>query len=219
MEWTNESLAFVIPFLIQTGLGPLLPLSGGFTAFIPSSLALGAFGFLAHRFPIGSPQPRLTAFFYGLLGALLWVGVCSLDLERRYFPGFLSAQGARAPFPLSAGAWSWLAKGLNLLIAAPLLEEFFFRGFVQPFLGERLWWKAPAEKWRPLPLLITALLFSGLHTGEWFAAFFWFYWVSFFVGRTQSLWDAVLIHLGTNLGLLSLLLILKERGWDFSRLL
>lgn len=219
MEWPNESLTFVLPFLVRAGLGPLLPLTGGATGLIPLVLSLGLLGALAHRFPFHSSPPRPAAFFYGLLGAGFWVGICALDVERRYFPGLLANLGTRSPFPDTASTWARAGKMVSLLIAAPVLEELFFRGFVQTSLGELPWWRVPTVKWRPVPLWITALLFAGLHKGEWFAAFFWFFWVSFFLSRTKSLWDAVLIHAGTNFGLLGLVFGLKEAGWDFSRLL
>ncbi len=219
MEWNKASLIFVVPFLIQTGLGPLLPLTSGCAGLIPLFLSLGTLGILAHRFPVQTPRPRLTAFLWGILGAGLWVGICALDLERRYFPEVVSLLGARSPFPQAAGMCQWTGKLLSLLVAAPFLEELFFRGFLQTALGELPWWRVPTTRWRPVPLLLTALLFAGLHGGEWFAAFLWFYWVSFFLIRTKSFWDAVLIHAGTNLGLFGLIFALKGAGWDLSRLL
>lgn len=202
MDLSSSSLLFFLPFLIRVGLGNFFPPGGGALALLPHVAALGAFGFLARRYPPNGGKLHPASVGIGIAGALLWVGVCALDLESRWLP-FLASSGARALPPPSPDAFWWIAKALGLLVTAPLVEEFFFRGFVQPAVGAA----------------VTTVIFAGLHGAEAVAALLWFSLIGWWYSRTRSLWDAVLAHGITNLGLVALVMLLKAMGYDLTRLL
>ncbi len=223
MELDRRALVFFLPFLVRTGLGYLFP--SGAMALLPLAASLGLFAALAVKFPPRVGKLHLSSFAVGMVGTLIWVGVCALDLEGKWFPSLglqsLLDMGSRQATarPENADALWWMSRALSLLLAAPVLEEFFFRGFIPRALGETDWWRPPYQPMKPFPLAVATLAFACLHGAEFFAAVFWFSLTSFWIARTRSLWDAVAVHAATNLTLVPAVLLLKSWGVDLTRLL
>ncbi len=85
-----------------------------------------------------------------------------------------------------------LAAVLFAVVAAPLVEEFVFRGLVQRPL-ERRWGPAPA-------IAFTALLFALVHALPWVLPMHLLLGVAFgfVVYATRSVWAGVLLHAANN---------------------
>jgi membrane protease YdiL (CAAX protease family) len=208
LELDRNALVYYLPFLLSMGIAASFPVPVG---ELPAPLnavrlgaALGLFLLLAKR---GAPRPlraRWGSVGAGLAGAFVWVGMGALE------SGASATPPSATPLPL---------KALGFIVVTPLLEEFFFRGFVQRALGEREWWAPPAAKWRLLPLFGTALLFAALHRPHFFTALCWFGFVTLWLGRARSLWDAVLTHAATNLGAAILVALLARHGLGYFHLL
>jgi uncharacterized protein len=219
---------FLLPFLVFMLVGALEPTpekAGGaaiglsipyayypwvYVAKIALTVVAIAFVWPGYRdFPL-----RLSwlAIVVGVVGGPLWIGLCSLDVERACVPyldrvglGWLIAAGDRAafnPFQQLAGpsAWAFLAvRFFGLVVVVPLIEEFFLRGFVMRFVVERDWWKVPFGTASGLAIVLGTAVPMLMHPGELLAAAVWFSLVTWLMLRTRSIWDCVVAHALTNL--------------------
>jgi CAAX prenyl protease-like protein len=147
----------------------------------------------------------------GLVGGLLWIGLCQLALEDRVLQaiglGAWSGSGGRAAYnPLEALSQTPLAMAaflavrfLGLVVLVPLLEEFFARGFLMRFAEKADWWTVPWGEftWKGA-ILVTAYGVLAHPQGEMLAAAVWFTLITLLYARTRSLWDCILAHAVTN---------------------
>jgi uncharacterized protein len=181
-------------------------------------LALPAY--LVYRFRINAISPLV-----GIIGVVLWVGICKLDLEQKLLVpigfGKLVSLGERPGFnPLEqikdnpAWAYGFLAIRLfGLAILVPIIEEFFLRVFLVRFVMDVDWFKIPFGKVDRLGL-ITSIAFPILmHPAEIFAAAAWFGMITWLMLRTRNIWDCVAAHAVTNALLGAYVLTTGE--WQF----
>lgn len=180
-----------------------------YTARILLTLAVMALALPAYRlFPFRvSPM----AIGVGIVGIVVWVGVCSLALEQRFIlpalSGLLGESGGRAAYnPLEqlgqrpAALAGFLAvRFLGLALVVPIIEEFFLRGFLVRFVQQAQWWKLPIGAAGAVGWLAVIVYAAASHPGEMFAAVLWFSLVTWLVARTGNIWDAVAAHAVTNL--------------------
>jgi len=150
----------------------------------------------------------------GLVGVVVWVGLCRLDLEHRFLVPLLEpigldgliAAGTRSAFnPLEQlaahpiGAWGFLAvRFLGLAVVVAVIEEFFLRGFVMRFVVDAKWWEVPIGRVTTASVLVGTLLPMTMHPGELLAATVWFSMVTWLMVRTRNIWDCVAAHAVTN---------------------
>jgi CAAX prenyl protease-like protein len=231
MPRKNPWLVFLLPFVVFMIVGSLEPTPdkpGGaaiglaipyslypavYTIKIALTLAAVVFVLPGYKeFPF---RVSLLAVVVGVVGALIWVGLCKLDLEHAYIQpfldklklGWLVGSGERAAFdPLRQLAdrpvWAWVFLGIRffgLALVVPLVEEFFLRGFVMRFVVDQRWWEAPFGQVNRLAVVLGTLLPMFSHPGELLAAAVWFSLVTWLMVRTRNIWDCVAAHLITNL--------------------
>ena len=163
------------------------------------------------------------AILIGLVGGVLWIGICWLDL----FDAVLTrvglerwtSLGDRPAFdPYTALGDSpavmvgFLATRLiGLACIVPLIEEFFLRGFLMRFIEQADWWTVDVGTVGP-KAAITATVYGVLaHPAEPIAAAVWFSLITVLHARTRSLWSCVVAHAITN-GMLGLY-VLAFRDW------
>jgi CAAX prenyl protease-like protein len=147
----------------------------------------------------------------GAVGVVLWVALCSLDLERKLLVPLglesiigLGERPAYNPLERLAAtpgwAYAYLAvRFLGLALVVPVIEEFFLRGFLMRFVVAQEWWTVPFGR-VTLPAAIAGTLFPMLmHPAELLAAAVWFSLVTWLMIRTKNIWDCVAAHAVTNL--------------------
>ena len=218
-------LPFIGPFflyLVVSSLAPRPDAPGGmFGLSIPYSgypwfytaqilltaAAVGVCWRVYREFPV---RVSLLSVAVGVVGIVVWIGVCKLNLEQRLLVpiglGSIVEQGERAgynPFEQlgSLGAaWSYLGiRFFGLVAVVPLIEEFFLRGFVMRYILSRDWLDVPFGT-ITRAVLWTAPIYGVLtHPGEAFAAALWFGLVTWLMVKTKSIWDCVVAHAVTNL--------------------
>jgi uncharacterized protein len=151
----------------------------------------------------------------GVIGVVLWIGICRLDVEHRYLQplleklgmGGLIGAGARAGFnPLEqlkeSPLWAWVFLGIRffgLALVVPIIEEFFLRGFVMRFVMERDWWRVPFGTANRQAIIAGTVVPLLMHPAELLAAAVWFSLVMWLMLRTKNIWDCVVAHAVTNL--------------------
>lgn len=147
----------------------------------------------------------------GVVGVVLWIGICKLDLEPKLLTpvglGWLVETGVRSAFnPLRqlaadpAWAYSFLAiRLLGLAVIVPIIEEFFLRGFLMRYVVHDQWWNVPFGTVNRLAVIVGTAVPMLMHPGELLAALVWFSMVTWLMVRTRNIWDCVVAHAVTNL--------------------
>jgi CAAX prenyl protease-like protein len=231
---------FVVPFAVFMLVGSLEPSAEkpfsllGFTidysgyplvytAKIAATLVAIAAVFPGYRqFPF---RVSPLALVVGVVGVVLWIGLCKLELEARLLGplGYdqIADLGRRPGFnPLAemadrpALAYAFLAVRLfGLALVVPLIEEFFIRGFVMRFVIDADWPKVPFGTLTPTAAAAGTQLPMLMHPAELFAAAVWFTLVTWLMFKTKNIWDCVAAHAVTN-GLLGAY-VLATGEWQF----
>jgi membrane protease YdiL (CAAX protease family) len=98
----------------------------------------------------------------------------------------------------------WVPVVLFMVVIAPVIEEFIFRGWIQHSLERRLGtWPA---------IGIAAALFAAVHADGMGAFHFGFgVLAGYFVCASDSIWTGVLLHAGNNLAVVIAGSLLPER--------
>ena len=160
----------------------------------------------------------------GILGAVIWVALARWRPEARLLElagldrlvGLVARSGFN-PLEELAGrplaAWSLLALRLFGLVAViAVAEEFFLRGFVMRIVVDEDWQRVPIGQWSAASIAVGTILPMLMHPGELLAAAVWFSLITWLMVRTRSIWDCVLAHALTNLGLA--LYVLSTGHWE-----
>ena len=220
-------IVFLLPFALFMLIGGLEPTSAepgghGIGLAIPYSaypwvytakIALTVAAMLAampgyRQFPF---RVSWWGLLTGVLGVVVWVGICSLRLEDRLLRplglGPVLGLGVRSGFnPLeqlrdhAVWARSFLAMRLfGLAVVASVVEEFFLRGFVMRWLVRPRWWNVPFGKVNGAAIVAGTLLPLCMHPQELFAAAAWFSLITWLMVHTKNIWDCVAAHAVTNL--------------------
>jgi uncharacterized protein len=232
-------MVFLLPFVVYMLVGSLEPTpdkpGGGsigltipyayypwlYAVKIAMTIATVLFVWPAYRnFPAGV---TLLAIAVGIVGGVLWIGICRLDLEHRYLGpweqkyvlpitskigmgSFINAGDRPAFNPFEhiadqpAWAWAFLAvRFLGLVAVVPVIEEFFLRGFLMRFVVEPDWWNVPFGNANALAIVLGTAVPMMTHPAELLAAAVWFSMITWLMLRTRNIWDCVAAHAITNL--------------------
>lgn len=219
-------LIYVLPlavFMLVTSLEPTRPEQGAastwpipyswypivYTAKMLLTAAAVAFVWPGYR-----AHPRRLTWLWlpvGLVGGLVWIGLCRLHLEERIVTAVGLGErlnvGQRSAFnPLEQlAAEPLLAYGflavrlLGLVILVPLIEEMFLRGFLMRFVVRNDWWRVPIGEVNATAIAVGTLVPMLMHPGEFVAAAVWFSLISWLMIRTRNIWDCIAAHAVTNL--------------------
>ncbi len=230
MPRQNPWLVFLMPFVVFMLVGTLEPMPdapGGksiglsipynwyplvYTVKVALTLAAIVFVLPGYRqFPF---RISLLAVVVGVVGSVIWIGICQLNFESTYIQpaleriklGWIIGSGGRAafnPFVQFADqpvrAWIFLAiRFFGLALIVPVIEEFFLRGFVMRFVVDQQWWEVPFGKVNRLAIVLGTLVPMLMHPAELLAAAAWFSLVTWLMLRTRNIWDCVAAHAVTN---------------------
>ena len=145
----------------------------------------------------------------GIVGAVIWIGVCHLQLEARLMTllgqseDFLGARAGVNPFELYPEAGQrnlFLFFRFSLLvITVPIAEELFLRGFFMRFTDAVAWDELPLREISMTGLLAGTAYGMLSHPSEFVAAALWFSLVTWLMVKTDKFWNCVLAHAVTNL--------------------
>jgi uncharacterized protein len=147
----------------------------------------------------------------GIVGVVLWIGLCQLGLERKLLAPlgletFLGLGERPAYNPLerlaATPAWAYtflVIRFVGLALVVPIIEEFFLRGFVMRIVVSEKWWEVPFGYVTPVAAVVGTLVPMLMHPAELLAALVWFSLVTWLMVRTKNIWDCVAAHATTNL--------------------
>lgn len=148
----------------------------------------------------------------GAIGFGVWVGLCGLRIEERWLAPWglgwfvdLGRRSAYDPFRELAACWlpwfwAFLAVRLaGLVIVVPIIEEFFLRAFLIPFVRGQDERPHPFGAIDGTAVLVAVLYGITTHPAELVAAAVWFTLITWLMVRTRNIWDCVVAHAVTNL--------------------
>lgn len=157
------------------------------------------------------------AILVGVIGFLLWIGLCQAGIEQRVAASLGWAQQVTATrshfnpfvaFSTPAGLTLFLfARLAMLVVVVPLAEELFLRGFLLRYLQNPDWTRQAFTGLGFWPLAAGTLYGIATHPAEALAAAAWFSLVTWLMVRTGSFWNCVLAHAVTN-GLLGVYVLM-----------
>lgn len=223
VHWFKRFL-MMVGFLILVLVANSLALLGlNFSLFIPqlpslAELALNVLGlglafliihFIKRQYQSWSSHGSFQmtgrdlgyAFLYLVIGRLIIIGFAYL---MEYFSGESTTANDAAIMAMMerASLSSVISLGIAVIVVAPLVEEFVFRGLFKEMLF-------PRHKW--LSLIVGSLVFSSFHM----STNFWSFFIYFALGllfclayyRRMNIYDAVLLHALNNIvGFIGLLM-------------
>ena len=146
----------------------------------------------------------------GILGVIIWVGLCRLGAERTVLQTLglehwlaRAARPAFNPFATFSGTpvllvAFLLVRFVGLALLVPLIEEFFLRGFLMRYVVRSDWWDVPLGRVTWLSAITATVYGMAAHPAEVLAAAVWFSLVTVLYWRTRKLWDCVVAHAVTN---------------------
>lgn len=153
----------------------------------------------------------------GVVGVMLWVGLCQLELEPRLLV-MLGWDASRPEFnPFAIDDQSILALFLALrfsllVLIVPVVEELFLRGWLVRWIENPDWETVGLQGLSAKALLAASIYGVLTHPSEALAAFTWFGLVTWLMNRTGNLWDCIVAHAVTNL--LLGIYVLKFEQWQ-----
>ncbi len=166
------------------------------------------------------------ALVVGIVGGLLYVGLCKLQLERTVLSplglGWVVEYGPRSAFNPWANwpdrpllAYGFLAvRFWGLVVVVPIIEELFLRGLLMRFFIAPDWWKVPFGTLTPTAIAVGTVVPILMHPpAEALAAAGWFTLITWLMFKTKNIWDCVAAHGVTNL--LLGLYVVASGDWDF----
>ncbi|MCU0647159.1 MAG: CAAX prenyl protease-related protein [Gemmatimonadaceae bacterium] len=98
-------------------------------------------------------------------------------------------------------------------ILVPILEELFWRGWLPRWLVNQDWQQVPLGRYTTFAFLGTAVLFAAEHGPYWEVGLLCGVIYNWWMWRTKSLGDLVLVHGVTNLCLSLYVLVTKK--WEY----
>ena len=162
-------------------------------------------------YDFGSQRPIPLAIGVGLLVFVLWVSPQLFLGQPRRLDGFDPSVFAGQP----ALYWSMVAaRFLRLVIVVPLVEEIFWRGFLQRYLIDERFDRVPFGTYTHLSFWGVTLAFASVHWGpDFIPALFTGAIYGWLAVRTKSLLAPIIAHAVTNLALGSYIMATKQWGF------
>ncbi len=212
--------AMIVPLVVFFALGMLIdtsPIRDGETVNAAAYLTLVACRVLLmsvavivfgraiwNQFPL---LPDWRGVGFGLLGAAVWIGLCSLEIERTLLGSvgladWLPARESVNPFDAYAGGRLALFLALRfglLVICVPVAEELFLRGFLMRAVEVEDWTNLPLTKIGSTGLAMGTVYGVATHPGELVAALIWFSMITWLMVWSGKFWNCVVAHAVTNL--------------------
>jgi uncharacterized protein len=205
-------------FMIWLAIGPSLPLPQPWESIVRVGVLVAAL-FVFSRDIIASLRIQHfgTSLLLGLAVCALWVAPDQL------FPGWRShwlftnsitgsVTTSIPPTELSDPLVVTL-RVIRAALLVPLLEEFFWRGWLPRWLVNPDWQKVSLGTFNRMGFILTAVLFASEHGPFWEVGLLCGLIYNWWMARTKSLGDLVFVHAVTNASLSAFVLVTKQYAY------
>jgi CAAX protease family protein len=197
----HAALPWVLPFLIFIGLLAIqsaisIPAWLRFTISVAAILAVS-------RSPLrGGPSKPLFSILIGTAAFVIWVAPDVIAPSWRHFMLFDNSMWrpvATTPVSSRADPWFLIPRVAIGVIAVPILEELFWRGWLMRWIVDAQdFERVPLGTYSPAAFWLVAILFASEHGSFWdvgLAAGIVYNW---WMVRTRNIWDCIIAHAVTN---------------------
>ena len=197
----HPAVPYILPFLVFIGLLALQQVTPvpAWLRFAVSIAAILAVSMIPLR---GGPSKPLLSILVGIAVFIVWIAP---DLIAPWWHHTIPFDNpmwrpiATTPLPSRTDPWFLLPRVAISVIAVPILEELFWRGWLMRWvIDSNDFERVPLGTFAPAAFWLTALLFASEHGPFWdvgLAAGIVYNW---WMIRTRNLWDCILAHAVTN---------------------
>jgi len=213
------TLAWIGPFavfMIWLAIDKYLPIANPAKELVRDAVLVGAIlGVSRHVLPRRISN-WVSSIVLGLAVCALWVAPDLLIPAWRNHWLFQNAVTGHLKTSIPPAELTPLMLALRTMRAAllvPILEELFWRGWLVRWLQDADFERIPLGQFTPLAFWATSLLFAAEHGPYWEVGLLCGMIYNWWMWRTKSLGDLMLVHGVTNLAL-SVYVIASHR-WEF----
>lgn len=199
------AVPYVLPFAVFLGflaLQKYVPLPANLEFIVRDLLLLGVLiGFSRHVIELRTSH-RLETAVLGVAVFLIWVGPDLLFPNYRHHWLFenpiLGQLTPTIPGKVLLSPWVLWPRILQAVVFVPILEELFWRAWLMRWLISPQFEKVPLGAYQPSAFWITAVLFAAEHGPYWDVGLIAGVAYNWWMVRTRSLADCILVHAVTN---------------------
>lgn len=207
----HPAFAYCLPFGVYMGVLALEPLAGKAAPLVYPMKALAvalAIGWVWRRWPDLSVNRVGGTIVVGTVGFILWVALDPV------LPNWREDNKAFNPWTLEPHwAVGWLlVRVVGAALLVPVMEEIFWRGFIQRWIDQEDFEKVPVGMFSVPSFFGTMVLFALAHV-EFFSAMIYAALVGWWFVKTRSIGNAILAHAVTNF--LLALYVMFTGSWYF----
>lgn len=213
------ALAWVGPFavfMLWLAVDKLVPLANPAKELIRDAVLVAAIlGFSRRILPTRAPN-WISSITLGIAVFALWVAPDTLVPGWRSHWLFQNAITGRVTTSIPTASLTPLMLTLRTARAAllvPILEELFWRGWLPRWIQDSKIDRVPLGQYTPLAFWATAVLFAAEHGPFWEVGLLTGIIYNWWMRRTRSLGDLMLVHAVTNLSLS--MFVIATRNWAF----
>lgn len=203
-------------FMVWLAIDKYLPIANPAKELLRDAVLVGAIlGFSRHVLPRRISN-WASSIVLGLAVCALWVAPDLLIPGWRSHWLFQNAVTGHLKTSIPPAELTPLMLGLRTMRAAllvPILEELFWRAWLVRWLQDADFERIPLGQFTPLAFWATSLLFAAEHGSYWEVGLVCGMIYNWWMWRTKSLGDLMLVHGVTNLAL-SVYVIATHR-WEF----
>ena len=215
----NATYAYVAPFVAFVGLMALLPYLK-----VPTEIAYTVRIAVVSALVLFLSRPYLTWRFTSpfasiVIGAVvfaIWVGPDVLFDYRQHWLFNNSVTGSvksSIAVELRQQAWFVMLRSFGATILVPIVEELFWRGWLMRWLIKTDFLKVPLGQYDTSAFWIVAALFASEHGPYWEVGLITGVIYNWWMIRTKSLADCILMHAVTN-GILCAYVVMSGK-WEY----
>ena len=206
---------FVV-FIVWLAIDKYLPIANPWKEIVRDVVLVAAIlGFSRRVLPRRAPH-WLASVALGLAVFALWVAPDLLIPNWRanwIFQNDVVGQLKTSIPPAELTPLMLMLRVIRASLLVPVLEELFWRGWLPRWIQDTRFERVPLGTYTPLAFWATAVLFAAEHGPFWDVGLLCGIIYNWWMKRTRSLGDLVLVHATTNFAL-SMFVIASER-WTF----
>lgn len=203
----GNTLAWVGPFatfMLWLAVDKYIPIANPLKEILRDTILLASIVVFSRRvLPRSAPHWK-ASIVLGIAVCAMWVAPDALFPGWRGSPIFQNAITGHLTTSIAPAEFTPLMLALRTARAAlivPVLEELFWRGWLPRWLQDTRFERIPLGQYSRLAFWATALLFAAEHGPFWEVGLLCGIIYNYWMQRTRSLGDLVLVHGVTNLAL------------------
>ena len=213
----HPAIPYVLPFAVFIGLlaiQSVVPVPAP-VRFIASMAAILAVSLPVLR--VGPSKPILSTLL-GLAVFLVWIGPDLISPNWHHFilfnNGVVGHPAGNTP-PASKNDLVFLFFRIAIsVIAVPILEELFWRGWLMRWLiDSNDFTRVALGTYAPLAFWLVAVLFASEHGSFWDVGLLTGIIYNWWMVRTRNLWDCIVMHAVTNAALAAYVVLCGQ--WQY----